>query len=104
MLALVLPKTVLNGSSWDPTRKIIRDAHLLYVVASHEPNNWNFSESTELSEVLLVIHKTGNKSAGKRTVFINLWGQPKNSVEALALVRSVQAATPAKFGGSHWNL
>jgi hypothetical protein len=89
ILALVLPKSVLNGTAWEPTRSIFRGCHLKYVICSHEPNNWNFSESTELSEVLLVLTR-GPSSQTNQTKFINLWIQPKTNVEALAVAREVQ--------------
>jgi len=94
VLALVLPKAVLAGVSWAPTRSIFEGYHLQYVICSHEPGNWNFSESTKLSETLLVLAKAQvNESAP--TKFINLWNQPKTSVEALAIVRDAQQKTPA---------
>jgi len=94
VLALVLPKAVLVGSTWAPTRSIFQRYHLQYVICSHEPNNWNFSESTKLSEVLLVLSK-GNCHESAPTKFINLWTQPKTSIEALAIARAVQLQTPA---------
>jgi len=94
VLALVLPKAVLAGVTWAPTRSIFEKYYLQYVICSHEPNNWNFSESTDLSEVLLVLAKTPHDESAP-TVFINLWSQPKTSVEALAVVRETQRKTPA---------
>lgn len=38
-LALVLPKSVLSGSSWNPTRKVFGKYHLQYAICSHEPGN-----------------------------------------------------------------
>ena len=90
MLAFVLPKAVLNGSAWERT--------ILYVVASHEFNNWNFSESTGLSEVLLVVNKTDNRKTDAPTVFINLWEQPRTSTEAISLVLAIKTTTPAIVG------
>jgi len=94
VLALVLPKAVLAGVTWSPTRLIFQKYHLQYVICSHEPNNWNFSESTNLSEVLLVLSK-GHHDGSASTIFINLWNQPKTSVEALAVVREARRKTPA---------
>ena len=94
ILALVLPKAVLAGKAWAPTREIFEQYHLQYVICSHEPNNWNFSESTKLSEVLLVLTK-GLENESPITTFVNLWEQPRSSVEALAVVRAVQCGTPA---------
>jgi hypothetical protein len=94
VFALVLPKAVLCGSAWEPTRSIFRGYNLQFVICSHEPNNWNFSESTELSEVLLVLSKQP-QSSDKATVFINLWNQPKTSIEALTIAHMIETKTPA---------
>lgn len=96
VLALVLPKAVLCGSSWEPTRSIFGKYDLQYVICSHEPNNWNFSESTDLSEVLLVLARKQEKKTCK-TRFINLWTQPKTSVESLAIAREAEERTPANL-------
>ena len=54
-LALVLPATVCTGKSWAQTRALIeRDFTLDTVIVSHDPERWNFSDSTDLSEVLLI--------------------------------------------------
>jgi hypothetical protein len=71
------------------------DYHLQYVVCSHEPDNWNFSESSDLSEVLLVLRKGEDNT--EPTVFVNLWEQPKTSMEALAIVRAVSDQEPAQL-------
>jgi hypothetical protein len=98
VLALVLPKTVLSGISWEPTRSIFRKYNLCYVICSHESNNWNFSESTELSEVLLVLAKPNHQGDDRPIVFVNLSNQPRTNIEALSLARSIQQKTPAVLG------
>lgn len=96
VLALVLPKAVLAGKAWAPTRAIFHRYHLQYVICSHEPKNWNFSESTNLSELLLVLAK-GPVDESSVTRFVNLWQQPKSNVEALAVFRAIQRGTPASL-------
>jgi hypothetical protein len=96
MLSFVLPKAVLNGSTWKPTRDLIRNYDLLYVITSHEPDNWNFSETTQLSEVLLIVKKT-QKPSDQRTIFVNLWEQPKTTPEAITLVHTIEHGTPANL-------
>lgn len=93
-MALVLPRAVLGGVAWQATRRLLaRDYHLEYVVVSHEPGRWNFSENTELSETLLVARKRNeNRREGERTVFVNLWRNPRGVVEALALARAITEA------------
>ena len=94
VFALVLPKAVLSGTTWEPTRSIFENYFLQYVICSHEPDNWNFSESTSLSETMLVLSK---KSAEKetQTIFVNLSCQPKTSIESLAIATEIQNKTPA---------
>ena len=54
-LALVLPATVCTGPSWQQTRALIEhDFTLDMVIVSHDPHRWNFSDSTDLSEALLI--------------------------------------------------
>ena len=54
-LALVLPLTVCTGPSWAQTRALIeQDFTLDMVITSHDPQLWNFSDSTDLSEALLI--------------------------------------------------
>ena len=64
-LALVLPLTVCTGPSWAQTRALIeQDFTLDMVIASHDPQRWNFSDSTDLSEALLIA--TRRPSASNR--------------------------------------
>jgi len=54
-LAFVLPKGLLSGVEWAKTRQLLADRyHLRALIVSHDPNRWNFSENTDLSEVLLI--------------------------------------------------
>ena len=88
-LALVLPKAVLSGVAWAETRDLIsRNYTLDYVVQSCDPARWNFSENTDLSEVLIVA--TRGHKPGARTVFVNLWKSPDNVFEALAIARTLE--------------
>jgi len=99
-IALVLPKAVLSGVAWDRTRELLRRNYRVeYIVASHDPLRWNFSESTDLSEVLLVARKVANgepeQEQSSPVVGVNLWRNPTTSFDALAVVsRVLQAAPP----------
>jgi len=93
-LALVLPRAVLSGVAWQPTRRLIEANYWLeYVVVSQAPDHWNFSENTQLSEALLVArkHKQGNAVTGRKTTYVNLWKQPATPVEGLAVAQKVLA-------------
>ena len=67
-LAFVLPAAVVSGESWAPTRKLIADRfHLEIVIASHDAERPNFSENTDLSEVLFIARKR-TKTEDDRTM------------------------------------
>ena len=62
-LALVLPLTVCTGPSWAQTRALIeRYFNLDVVITSHDPQRWNFSDSTDLSEALLIATRRSRAS------------------------------------------
>jgi hypothetical protein len=57
-LAFVLPKALLSGVAWQPSRELLARAYQMeYVIVSHDPARWNFSENTDLSEALFVARK-----------------------------------------------
>ena len=82
-LALVLPATVCTGTSWSQTRALIENDYVLdVVVVSHDPARWNFSDSTDLSEALLIATRRpeNGDDTEHRTIFVNLWNNPKGVV------------------------
>ncbi len=109
-MALVLPKALLNGISWTPTRDLLRANYRMeYIVTSHEPDHWNFSENTDLSEVLTVAQREGNTVSDSAntvqsngyTVFVNLWHNPRNSVESLSLASAIREFGNRDHGSPH---
>lgn len=98
-IALVLPKAVLSGVAWDKTRELLRQKYRLeYVVASQDPQRWNFSENTDLSEVLLVAAKvesnTSQKTEPEYVTALNLWRNPNTAFEALAVSHALITDSP----------
>jgi len=109
-LALVLPKALFSGVSWRETRNLINhDFNLDFLVVSHDAERWNFSESTDLSEALLVATKksrngngNGNghaegKASAPPTVVVNLWRNPRNSVEAITIAQEALRMSAPDF-------
>ena len=97
-MALVLPITLCTGSSWQQTRSLIeRYFNLDLVIASHDPEGWYFSDSTDLSEVLLIAtrREEGPLSTEHRTTYVNLWRNPKTVVDALQIADVVSTLEPA---------
>jgi hypothetical protein len=91
-LALVLPRSILGGVAWKKTRELLEQNYQVeYIIVSHEPDHWNFSENTELSEVLIVARKLiKGTTANAHVTCVNLWRNPRNTVDALALTRAIQ--------------
>ena len=94
-LALVLPATVCTGPSWRQTRELIEQEFALdMVITSHDPLRWNFSDSTDLSEVLIIAtrrpkHKVAD---GRRIHFVNLWRNPAGITDANLTAQAIAAA------------
>lgn len=104
-LAFVLPAAFATGEAWGETRALInRDYHLEYVVTSHDPSRWSFSENTDLSELLFVARKLvpGESNAELETVFLSLAYNPANIGDALAIARLTirDAAAPLGTAGT----
>ena len=99
-LALVLPVTLCTGSSWQQTRSLIeRDFKLDMVIASHDPERWNFSDSTDLSELLLIATRRsdGDIDMEQRTTYVNLWRNPDAVIDAQRAADAIARKQPAKI-------
>lgn len=91
-LAFVLPHALASGEAWGATRQLLADRyHLEIVVSSYDAERPNFSENTELSELLFVARKkqTGLE-APETTTYINLWRNPTTIHEALDLAERLK--------------
>ena len=86
-LALVLPKAILSGVSWAKVRELLfQTYHVEYIISSFQgPYDWNFSENTSLSEILLVARKRLQEEEDTYTIFVNLHKKPTNEVESVYL-------------------
>lgn len=109
-LALVLPISVCTGASWQQTRSLIeRDFTLDVVIVSHDPTRWNFSDSTNLSEALLIATRRkrigdDNEPAEHRTTFVNLWRNSPSVFEAGRVADAIASTTPAPVEGQGMGL
>ena len=102
-LALVLPVTVCTGPSWAQTRALIeRDFDLDMVITSHDPERWNFSDSTDLSEALLIATRRADDAASSErwTTFVNLWRNPDGVLDAHRAAQAITETTPANLEDS----
>ena len=99
-IALVLPLTCCQGSSWVKFRNMLyrlyRNVIVLGIAAARsEDQAW--SADTNMAEVLIIANKiiTGkeNKERTKtRGTFVSLYSRPKNSMEATETARSIRKA------------
>jgi len=92
-IALVLPRALLSGVAWKQTRDLLAESYELeYLIVSHDPRHWNFSENTDLSEVLVIARKLDNDEPVKGSVVtcVNLWQHPRTAIEALDITRSLE--------------
>jgi len=79
ILALVLPKSLLSGVAWKVTRDMLTYKYVLeWIISSHDPRMWNFSENTSLSEVMVILRKVGttNRQDDQEVRVLNLWENP----------------------------
>jgi hypothetical protein len=89
-LAFVLPAALISGEAWADTRKLISDRyHLETVVSSQDAERQNFSENTDLSEILFIARKRVEGEGDGRTTHINLWRNPRSIHEALDLTNRI---------------
>lgn len=99
-LALVLPRSVLSGIAWVKTRNLLKQKyHLEIAIVCHEPKHWNFSESTSLSEALLILRKNDSEKAQNQneTIFVNLWKNCENVLDGLSLGDVLQKISAVGF-------
>ena len=102
-LALVLPATVCTGPSWRQTRALIEhDFALDMVITSHDPLRWNFSDSTDLSEALLIATRRPEKHVNveRRSTFVNLWRNPDGVSDVPGMAQAIATTTPANLEGT----
>ena len=99
-MALVLPRALLSGVAWQPTRLLLGNGyHVKYIVVSHQPGAWNFSENTSLSECLIVAEWTGSEGTERPTKVVNFSTKPRNSVEALTVASLIRSHVGASLDG-----
>ena len=98
-IAFVLPITLAMGEAWAAIRKLIADRyHLEIVITSHEADRPNFSENTDLSELLFIARRLQSKEVAGPTSYVNLWRNPRTIHELLDLANRVQTALTGVAG------
>jgi hypothetical protein len=82
-----------TGESWSAIRKLISDRyHLEIVVTSHDAERPNFSENTDLSELLFIARRLRGKEKAGPTMYVGLWRNPRSIHEALDQASRISVA------------
>lgn len=92
-MAFVLPIALASGESWGAVRKYLADRyHLEMVITSHDPSRTNFSENTDLSELLFVARKLKSGEKAGETRYVTLKRNPITIHEALDTASRISVA------------
>ena len=92
-IAFVLPIALASGETWGAVRKFIADRyHLEVVITSHDPSRTNFSENTDLSELLFIARKLENGEKAGDTAYIALRRNPATIHQALDIAARLSTA------------
>ena len=99
VIALVLPLTAINGSSWSKFRKLIatRYADVTIVSVADHGDDISFSSDTNIAECLVIGRrvKLGEEPNGRAT-FVSLRRRPSGLVEAQELSKAARSSTPVR--------
>ena len=90
-LALVLPLTAVQGSSWQGVRDLVRRGYgdvTVVSIAARRPGEQSFSADTGMAEVLLICRKSPAAVRG-RGRFIALKQRPRNEMEGGEIARAL---------------
>lgn len=90
-VAFVLPRSLLSGVGWFLARALLASRfHLEYIVVSYDPQGgYNFSESTALSECLIVARRVREHSNDEKTCIVVLLKKPNSALEGVWLAHEI---------------
>lgn len=92
-ICFVLPRSILSGISWFLSRVLLAaNYHIEHIIVSYEPNNYNFSESTSLSECMVIASQKLEQQPEDETRFVILLKKPRTSMEAIALANRLRTS------------
>lgn len=101
-MAFILPLALATGEAWGASRALLASGyHVEMVVVSHDAERPNFSENTDLSEIMFIARKLkGNEVAGD-TIYVNLWHNPQTIYEAMDVAERVRLCQPSRIDGNN---
>lgn len=105
-MGIVIPKAFLSGVSWKVLREFLeKNYRIIYVISNHDPGDknlgiepWNWSENTDLSEILIVLEKkvenkqlntNTNETENHNILLVNVINKPKSEIESLFLSHEI---------------
>ena len=92
-IALVLPLTVMQGTSWSKVRDLIRQEYgdvMVVSIATARSVDQSFSADTGMAEILLIARKSAD-ARRDRGLFVSLRQRPRNEMEASEIARAITA-------------
>lgn len=110
VLALVLPATLVNGSSWEKARTLLAATYtdMRIVTIAANGDEMAFSHDTEITDCLVVARKSADPTPAeqRRAHFTSLVSRPRGPAEAATTARSilraesVRALEDGPYGGT----
>ncbi|MFX1519962.1 MAG: hypothetical protein ACFFCD_08575 [Promethearchaeota archaeon] len=90
-IGFVLPKSLLSGITWFLARTLLAsEYHAEYIVVSYDSEKgYNFSESTDLSECLLIAKKKKEHIEEEKTKFVMFLNKPESAIAATAFANQI---------------
>ena len=110
-IALVLPMTALQGTSWQKVRQLIANSYrsvTVLTIAAARQDDQSFSADTGMAETMIVCHQSPN-APWRRGLFVSLSRRPDSEMEAAEMARAIRVLAKKKtvrtledgpFGGS----
>ncbi len=94
-IALVLPMTALQGSSWRKVRQLIAEHYtdvVVITIATTKQDDQSFSADTGMAETLIVGRRSA-KADERRGLFVSLNRRPRSEMEAMEVARTISAVS-----------
>jgi type I restriction-modification system DNA methylase subunit len=97
-MAFILPVALATGEAWGASRKLLADRyHVEVVMVSHDAEHNNFSENTDLSELMFIARKRKKNEQAGETTYVNLWHNPRTIYEAMDVAERIRECKPARL-------
>lgn len=96
-IGVVIPRAILSGVSWKKIREMLWNKYEIeYIISNYDPGNrvekvegWNWSENTDLGEVIIISRKTKKLISDRKITYINIFNKPRDAEYSLDLVKKI---------------